>query len=86
LEENIELDQSFDFNNSKLLRNTLPYKVNDEYADNDFITESNEIIQQKTLVESVSSGSVSGLEIVKSGFNYAVGDSIIFDENIFIYI
>jgi hypothetical protein len=80
LEENIELDQSFDFNNSKLLRNTLPYKVNDEYADNDFIIESNEIIQQKTLVEAVSSGSVSGLEIVKSGFNYAVGDSIIFDD------
>ena len=80
LEENIELDQSFNFNDSKLLRNTLPYKVNDKYADNDFITESNEIIQQKTLVESVSSGSVSGLEIVKSGSNYAVGDSIIFDD------
>ena len=80
LEENIELDQSFDFNNSKLIRNTLPYKVNDQYADNDFITESNEIIEQKTLVESVSSGSVSALEIVKSGSDYAVGDSIIFDD------
>jgi hypothetical protein len=80
LVENIDLDQSFDFNNSKLLRNTLPYNVNQEYADNDFIIESNEIIQQKTLIESVSSGSVSGFEIIKSGSDYAVGDSIIFDD------
>jgi len=80
LSENIDLDQSFDFNNSKLLRNTLPYNVNQEYADNDFIIESNEIVQQKTLVESVSSGSVSGFEIIKSGTDYAVGDSIIFDD------
>ena len=79
--ENIKLDQSFDFNNSKLLRNTFPFKVNQEYADNDFIIESNEIVQQKTLVESVSSGSVSGFEIVKSGSNYMIGDSIIFDNS-----
>ncbi|NBR37752.1 MAG: hypothetical protein EBT80_10500, partial [Chitinophagales bacterium] len=44
------------------------------------ITESNEIIEQKTLVESVSSGNVSGLEIIKSGSDYAVGDSIVFDD------
>ena len=81
LVENNNLNQYFDFNSSKLLRNTLPYKINDEYADNDFIIESNEIVEQKTLVESVSSGSVSGLEIIKSGFNYAVGDSLIFDDS-----
>ena len=80
LVENIDLDQSFDFNNSKLLRNTLPYNVNQEYADNDFIIESNEIIQQKTLIESVSSGSVSGFEIIESGSDYAIGDSIIFND------
>ena len=78
--ENINLNQSFNFNNSKLLRNTLPYNVNEEYAGNDFIVESNEIIQQKTLVESVSAGSVSGFEIVKSGLDYSIGDSVIFDD------
>jgi hypothetical protein len=81
IEENLSLDQSFDFNNSTLIRNTFPYKVNDEYADNDFIVESNEIIEQKTLIESVSSGSVSALEVVNSGSNYKVNDQITFDES-----
>ncbi|QPX48159.1 virion structural protein [Synechococcus phage S-SRM01] len=78
--ENIDLNQSFNFNESNLLRNTLPYNVNEEYAGNDFIIESNEIIQQKTLVESVSTGSVSGFEIVKSGSDYSIGDPVIFDD------
>ncbi len=81
IEENIELDQTFDFNGSSLIRNTFPYKVNEEYADNDFIVESNEIIEQKTLIESVSLGSVSDLEIVSSGTDYKVGDEINFDDS-----
>ena len=81
IEENLSLNQSFDFNNSSLIRNTFPYKVNDKYADNDFIVESNEIIEQKTLIESVSSGSVSSLQVVNSGSNYKVGDEILFDES-----
>jgi len=81
VEENISLNQLFDFNNSSLIRNTLPYKVNDDYADNDFIVESNEIIEQKTLIESVSSGSVSSLQIVNSGSDYKVDDEILFDES-----
>jgi hypothetical protein len=81
IEGNIELDQTFDFNNSSLIRNTLPYKVNEEYADNDFIVESNEIIEQKTLIESVSSGNVSALEIINSGSDYRVNDQITFDDS-----
>lgn len=81
LQENTLLDQSFDFNNSLLIRNTYPYKVNEQYADNDFIIESNEIINQKTLIESVSSGSIDGFEIIDSGKNYSVDDELVFDEN-----
>lgn len=75
------LDQSFNFNNSNLIRNTTPYKIGEEYADNDFIVESNEIIEQKTLIESVSYGSVSELKILNSGFDYKVGDQINFKSN-----
>ena len=32
------IDQSFDFNSSDLIRNTLPYKSEDLTADNDFVT------------------------------------------------
>ena len=74
----ILLDQSFDFNNNNLLRNTNPYKVGDKYAGNDFIIESNELINQKTVVESVYSGVVDSFEIVSSGNNYKVGDDLSF--------
>jgi|688.fasta_scaffold02221_10 hypothetical protein len=81
INENKTLNQSFDFNNSNLIRNTFPYKVNDEYADNDFITESNEIINQITVVESVTSGSIDNFEIINSGADYKIGDTLQFDES-----
>ena len=81
ISENTSLNQSFDFNNSKLIRNTFPYKVNDLYSNNDFITESNEVVNQVTVVESVTSGSIDDFEIVKSGNNYRVGDTLEFDES-----
>ena len=56
------MNQSFDFNNSKLVRNTFPYKLSDSFGNNDFIIESNEILSQTTRVTSVSQGSVDSLE------------------------
>lgn len=79
ISDNKKLNQSFDFNNSKLVRNTFPYKINDKYGGNDFIIESNEIINQKTNVESVTSGSISGLKIIESGNNYKIGDNLNFN-------
>jgi len=79
IEENRTLNQSFDFNNSSLIRNTLPYKINDQYADNDFIIESNEIVNQKVTVDSIKKGKIEGFEVINSGDRYSVGDTLIFD-------
>ena len=79
LEENSILDQSFDFNGSNLLRNTLPYKVSDNYAGNDFIIETNEITQQRSIVESVTVGNINDFDIINSGSNYKVNDVLTFD-------
>ena len=79
LEENLTLDQSFDFNNSNLLRNTLPYKVSDDYADNDFIIETNEITRQKSIIESVTDGYVNDFDIINSGSDYKINDVLEFD-------
>lgn len=80
LEENFLINQStFDFNNSNLIRNTFPYKVSDEYADNDFIVESNEFVDQTSVIDSVTKGSVDSFEIIESGSDYKIGDSLIFD-------
>ncbi len=79
-EENFNVNQNtFDFINSSLIRNSYPYKVSDEFADNDFIIESNEITQQSSIVESTSSGSIDSVDIINTGDNYEIGDSAIFD-------
>ena len=54
VDENRTLDQKFNFNDSSLSRNTLPYKISELNADNDFIIESNEISRQKISIESVN--------------------------------
>ena len=79
LSTNKSLNQTFDFNSSSLLRNTFPYKVSEKYADNDFIVESNELISQVTLVESLSKGPVENLKILSAGNNYKVGDSLVIE-------
>jgi hypothetical protein len=80
LSENNILNQTFDFNSSNLLRNTLPYKVSDDYAKNDFIIETNEITNQESIVESVSQGFVSSFDIINSGSDYKINDVLNFDD------
>ena len=80
IEDNfLDIDQSFDFNSSDLVRNTFPYKVDDQYADNDFLVETNEIVDQRIEVESVSRGSVDGFDIVSAGSSFKVNDQLKFD-------
>ena len=74
-----DLDQSFDFNNSNLLRNTLPYKVSEENSDYDFINETSNVLGQEVEVVSVTSGPIETIDIQSSGENYKVGDELIFD-------
>ena len=79
LEDNNSLNQEFDFNNSDLLRNTFPHKISDEFANNDFIIETNEITRQKAVIESVTDGSIDDFEIVSTGSDYKVNDTLSFD-------
>ena len=72
---------NFDFGGSNLLRNTFPYKVSDNFANNDFIVETNEIEDQKIEILSVSSGSVTGFDILNSGSDYKVDELLNFDSD-----
>jgi len=80
IEENSYLNQDFDFNNSNLIRNTFPYKINDEYANYDFLVEPYEISPQVTIIESVKKGSVDDVAIIDGGTGYRIGESINFNE------
>ena len=76
----LNLNQSFDFNKSNLIRNTFPYKVNDPTASCEFLYESNEVTNQSLVVDSTTSGYVNSYEVLESGDGYKVGDRVIFDE------
>lgn len=76
--ENKTLNQSFDFNNSNLIRNVYPYISDLNYNANVFVRNSDNYV---SIVESVFSGSVDDFEIINSGDNYKVGDTINFDES-----
>tara|TARA_Y100001972_G_scaffold3524_1_gene3961 strand:- start:1592 stop:14002 length:12411 start_codon:yes stop_codon:yes gene_type:complete len=77
--DNFSINQSFDFINSNLRRNTFPYKVSDPNASTDSLTETNEITTQLTQIETVQSGSVQSLRIVNGGTNHRVGEEVKFD-------
>ena len=76
---NNNLQTNFDFISNNLIRNTFPYKVADDFAENDFIVETNEIQNQKIEINSISSGSVTGLDIISGGSNYKVNEFLKFD-------
>ena len=76
-----KLNQDFDFNNSDLIRNTLPYNVSNPYGGNDFIVEPNEISSQTSTIESITKGRVSSYQILQEGDGYKVGDSIVVDND-----
>ena len=78
--ENQILNQEFDFNNSGLRRNTLPYNVDEEFAGNDFVVESYEEIRQISKIEAVTKGGVDAVTILNGGTGYKVGDITEFDD------
>ena len=78
--DNFYLDQSFDFNNSDLVRNVFPYKVAEKNADYDFLDEGYETFPQRTFVTAVSRGSVEKINILSGGKDYKVGDKVNFNE------
>jgi hypothetical protein len=78
---NVVLDQTFDFNNSSLVRNTFPYRTGKVYSGSDFLFESNNPVNQITKVESVTKGSVDGFVIINSGNNYKVGNSLVYNND-----
>jgi len=79
--DNFKLNQSFDFINSNLIRNTFPYKLLDDNTSYDFIFGSKEVKDQRLSIESVSEGSITDFEIINSGDSYKVNDSLDFDNS-----
>ena len=80
IKENFEFDfnQSFDFTNSTLQRNTFPYNVGEKYADNHFIKIRK---NQKIVVDKITSGNIEDTSIINKGTNFKVDDIIKVDNS-----
>ena len=80
IKDNFEFNfnQSYDFNNSKLQRNTFPYNSNEKYADNYFIKIKK---NQKIEVDGVTTGGVDDISIVNGGTDFKVNDILTFDNS-----
>jgi len=77
--DNFIINQSFDFDNSELRRNTFPYKVSDPNAGTDSLTETHEVTTQLSEIQTVEGGSVESLQIINGGTNHKVGEVLDFD-------
>jgi hypothetical protein len=65
---------------NKLLRNTTPYNLLEDKSGYEFIDEPHKEKIQEIEVEFVNSGTVDSINVINSGDNYKVNDSIIFDD------
>jgi hypothetical protein len=79
--ENFDLryNQTLDFNGLDITKYTNPYRVNDNnyrYEYFEFFRNSN---GNDIIIEKSSEGTIDKIDIIDSGINYKVGDSIIFD-------
>ena len=73
--------ENFDIQNSGLLRNTAPYRVGQKNSSNDYIDFDFSDKFNGGEVESSSRGDVDSFTVSKNGFDYAIGDPLVFDNS-----
>ena len=75
------IDQTnFNFEGSKLVRNTYPYNVFGDGVAYDYVFQPYLTNNQESLPDNLGIGSVTDITVRASGEGYSVGDSIVFDE------
>jgi hypothetical protein len=79
IEDNFYTDQNNDFNDSVMVRNTFPYRVNNDHSANEFLPKVNKKLRQISKIKSIKSGKIDSIDITEPGEDYSVGDSINFD-------
>jgi hypothetical protein len=71
----------YEFNDFKWFRNTLNYKLKSSNSSYNYIFNPDQVKNQTVNVNSASKGSVEIVGILTGGFNYNVGDRLIFDNS-----
>ena len=68
-----------DINNGDWYRNTTPYGLLDGNTNYNYLIDPSKDHKQKTVVKSISEGKLTRIGIVTGGFDYAVDDSVVFN-------
>ena len=74
------ISQDFNINDKPIYRNTFPYVVGNTVAGSEFIDQSYLFDVQETSVDSISSGTIKGIDIIGVGASFRVGDIPRFDD------
>jgi hypothetical protein len=72
----------FDLNTSDLTRNTAPYSLLADTINYPYLKYDKAYRNQNAIVKSTKFGSVTSVGIVTGGYNYKVGDRVVFDGQI----
>jgi hypothetical protein len=71
----------FDLITTNLRRNVLPYNLNEESSGYDYLFDPSRDISQFSRIESTVLDVPKSISIINPGFNYRVGDEILFEDN-----
>lgn len=78
-----ENQNSFDFNNNSIVRNTYPYNTLSENSFYEFFTQTKNLEFQDSTVKTTKKGSVDSVQIISGGKNYKVNDKVFFESENF---
>ena len=73
--------KDLDINDGNYLRNTTPYGLLDGNTTYDYVIDPSQDYIQKTVVKSTSEGKVEFVGIITGGFDYAVNDNAVFNND-----
>tara|TARA_R110001592_G_scaffold11657_5_gene57121 strand:+ start:8149 stop:20604 length:12456 start_codon:yes stop_codon:yes gene_type:complete len=75
------IDQTnFDFENSKLVRNTFPYNIFGDGKAYDYVFQPYKTNNQESTPDNLGVGSITSIEVDFAGSGYSVLDTVVFDD------
>jgi hypothetical protein len=77
--EGLSNQDNVDLNNTNLVRNTDSYNFLFNKTKYDFLIDPSDINEQKTFVTEISAGSISNIGVSTGGYDYRIGDYVVFD-------
>ena len=72
----------YDLEKSGCIRNTYPYSFNKDYSGYDYVKQSNNFVEQDSIINFAKKGKVDRVGILSAGRNYQINDTLVFDNSV----